>query len=352
MKLVFVVLFCALSVLSAVGLPSVLMPAHHTNSTRYTLVDKPPPSARYSEGLQKTDYFKTPNGHALRYTTFIPAETSVYAKPLTVLLLHGRATFIEYYEPLILPLLERGVRVITYDLEGQGLSTRLLENPKKGYIDSFQTYLENLHAFISDCVQKEEGAFMLMGYSLGGHIALRYLQEHPNAADGAFVLSPMLGIPVDWVSKTLVHLLYYAGFDESFVPNANEISFALRMRFEENDYTRDPDRFRDIQKLINHFENHAIGGTTFGWTKNAFDSCQLLLNKADTFKTPTYILLGGGDSIIETTAAETFCKQASACRYKIIEGAYHELFREDANTQATLWKAFDTFSYRLLHEQP
>lgn len=338
-----VLLFLLFLCVNAFGFIKNNTPTSSTSSA-FTLVNYPPPQSHYAEGLERIENYTTPSAHTLRYTTFTPARPSSYEEPLTVLLLHGRATFIEYYEPVILPLLLRGIKVITYDLEGQGLSTRFLENRKKGYVDSFDTYIENLDALIEHCVDDIQGTFMIMGYSLGGHITLRYLQEYPdNKIDGAFVMSPMLGIPVDWLSLLVVHLAHYTGFGESFVPDANEEAFPLRMHFDENDYTRDPKRYEEIQKLLEQFSEHSIGGTTFSWAKNALDSCEILQSKAEALDTPTYIVLGGSDSVIETDTAQAFCRKASQCRYKVINGAYHELFREDTVTQKRLWKAFDSY---------
>src|SRR5262249_21650810 len=55
----------------------------------------------------------------------------------SVILCNGRTEFIEKYFEVIRELQGRGFAVFTMDWRGQGLSGRLLKQPQKGHLDTF-----------------------------------------------------------------------------------------------------------------------------------------------------------------------------------------------------------------------
>ena len=74
--------------------------------------------------------------------------------PLAVVV-SGRTEFIEKYLEFARDLHHRGVSTVLYDHCGQGDSDRQLVDRQKGYIDSFQTYVEDLGKVIeitTNCV--------------------------------------------------------------------------------------------------------------------------------------------------------------------------------------------------------
>ena len=58
----------------------------------------------------------------------------------TVCLFGGRGEFIEKYFEVVADLRRRGFAVATMDWRGQGGSTRLCSNPRKGHVRSFADY--------------------------------------------------------------------------------------------------------------------------------------------------------------------------------------------------------------------
>ncbi|MCK5099035.1 MAG: alpha/beta hydrolase, partial [Desulfobacteraceae bacterium] len=61
-----------------------------------------------------------------------------------VLLLHGRAEFMEKYKEIVSSLNNKGYDVISFDWRGQGLSARETDNRQKGYVKDFNDYLLDL----------------------------------------------------------------------------------------------------------------------------------------------------------------------------------------------------------------
>ena len=80
-----------------------------------------------------TGTIKTPDGVTLRFARWDPPP----GRKGTVVLLQGRAEYIEKYYETVRDLQSRGFAVATFDWRGQGLSDRALADRQKGHVRSF-----------------------------------------------------------------------------------------------------------------------------------------------------------------------------------------------------------------------
>ena len=87
-----------------------------------------------------TGAIQTPDGVNLRFARWAPPP----GRKGTVLVLQGRAEFIEKYFETVRDLRARGFAVVTFDWRGKGLSDRALSNRHKGYVRSFSNYITDL----------------------------------------------------------------------------------------------------------------------------------------------------------------------------------------------------------------
>ncbi len=95
----------------------------------------------------REDYIERAGGR-LRYAVWNPRRTPTGTPLGTVVLIQGRAEFIEKYAMEVAgELLARGFAVYAVDLRGQGLSSRILPDHDKGHIDDFATYVADLSSF-------------------------------------------------------------------------------------------------------------------------------------------------------------------------------------------------------------
>ena len=92
----------------------------------------------------------------------------------TVCLFQGRGEFIEKYFEVVADLRRRGFAVATMDWRGQGGSSRLLSNPRKGHVRSFADFDQDLADFMKEVVLPDcPPPYIAMAHSMGGHILLR-----------------------------------------------------------------------------------------------------------------------------------------------------------------------------------
>src|SRR5262245_318799 len=91
---------------------------------------------------------KTSDGVTLRFARWAPPP----GRKGTVCLFQGRAEFIEKYFETVRDLRSRGFAVAMLDWRGQGLSQRMLKNPRKGYVRNFNQYQIDLETFVNEIV--------------------------------------------------------------------------------------------------------------------------------------------------------------------------------------------------------
>src|SRR6201995_2743336 len=117
-----------------------------------------------------TGTLKAPDGVNLRFARWLPPA----GRKGTVVLLQGRAEWIEKYFETVRDLRARGFAVATLDWRGQGLSDRALANRQKGYVRSFSDYGVDLATFIHQVVLPDcPPPLFALAHSMGASVLLR-----------------------------------------------------------------------------------------------------------------------------------------------------------------------------------
>lgn len=266
----------------------------------------------------------------------------------TVIFLQGRAEFMEKYSETLADLDRRGLSVYSFDLPGQGHSGRFLPNRQKGHIKDFNDYCTDLDQFMHQVVEKKaKRPFIFLSHSLGGHIALRYLHDHPGRVDRNICISPMIDIVTSpfpqWIARSMAWFSCHVGLSGTYVMGHNDYT---RPEFEGNPLSSDPVRFFDEDKEIQKNTDLAMGGITYGWLNAAFKSINIL-NKPGyikEIKTPTLIIGAGEDTVVSLTAMEKMDKNLPDSKHTTIKGAKHEILKETDKIRAAFWDEFDRFT--------
>lgn len=286
------------------------------------------------------------DGHSLRYGIW---HCQKEKKRGSIILLAGRREFMEKYVETTGELNERGYDVYSFDWRGQGLSARMLSNRHKGFIDSYDTYLNDLHVFVKNIVQPDaESPHLILAHSMGGHVALRYLHDHPKAVEKAVLVSPMIDILIPSVPKWLVrfaaHIAVKMGFDDAYVLGSEDYNH--HARFEGNRLTSDPLRFMDIKNTIAENPDLALGGVTYGWLSATLESIEMLSDPgfAEKITTPVLMVSAGDDRIVSLNAQRTISRCLKNCTLIDIPGARHEILVETNEIRFSFWDAFDSFT--------
>ncbi len=295
------------------------------------------------------DFLKTDSDISIRYGIWHPKGEK---RSGTVILLGGRTEFMEKYAETIQKLNQRGYSIYSFDWRGQGLSTRMLANRHKGFVRSYGDYLRDLDIFINIIVEPEAvSPLIILAHSMGGHIALRYIHDHPGKIDRAVLVAPMIDIMANSFFRYLVRgftrISVKAGLGHVYTLGSGNYSPA-KVKFEGNRLTSDPERFMDEQRAIADNPKLALAGVTYGWLSATFESVDILTQPGyvGTIKTPVLIVSAGSDRIVSVEAQKAICSAIPNCKFTLIKDSMHEILKETDSIQAIFWDEFDRFTRR------
>src|SRR5258708_2808073 len=161
---------------------------------------------------------KTSDGAVLRFARFDPPA----GRKGTLVVLQGRAEFIEKYFEVVHDARARGFAVAMVDWRGQGLSDRALANARKGHVYDFAEYDRDLEAFVKEIVLPDCPApYYALGHSMGAAVLIRSVQHGRRWFDRIVLSAPMIslvraaGRPYARLTARFFRL---AGMGSSYVP--------------------------------------------------------------------------------------------------------------------------------------
>ena len=293
-------------------------------------------------------FFKTKDNLSLRKVN-LPAK----GKPRgTVIFMEGMGGFIEGYTGIMTMLSHQGYDVHAFDPRGQGASQRTTEKDSLLHIESFDDYLYDLHTFIHHQGQMER-PIIFLGISMGGHVALRYVYEHSEAADALILLSPMVEINTGAyprpVARTIATVMSRLGAGESFVLGYDKFNFQTCLdKFDAAKYGDIEKHIQDC-KMLHERPHLAVGGPSFNWLYSAFDSCDKLgaLDLGDRIKMPVMLIAVENDHLVDTASQLELCKRLPNCRSILYADAHHNLLKDPDDIIDRVFKDIKTFVFNL-----
>ncbi len=266
----------------------------------------------------------------------------------TVLLAQGRAEFIEKYFETVGELLARGFAVVTFDWRGQGLSTRAVDNPRKGHVDDFVLYERDLDAVFTQAVQPFCPApYFGLAHSTGATIMLQQARRGASPFARLVLLAPLIDIKdlrMPQAARMLADLLNVLGLGGAYIPGGGGKSI-MAQPFAGNRLTSDARRYARNAAIVEAAPRLAIGDPTVGWMHAAFRQMDELADPEYPTRvlTPILIIAAGADRVVSTQAIERFGGRLKAGRVVVLEHARHEILQENDRIRSRFWAAFDAF---------
>jgi len=267
-------------------------------------------------------------------------------------LLNGLTEFLEKYGEVAEELGQRGFIVASLDWRSQGASERRRAGNRACHVGSFEEYDRDLGAMMRQIVEPMLRANPLpviaLAHSMGAHILLRFLHEHPRRIACAVLTAPMLDIETGKYSPELTAWITSA-FNlrrpsTRFVFGAGEID-PLEAAFEGNLVTSDRGRFERNREFLKQQPFLRVFGATFGWLGAALRSLRQVRRRgfAEDIATPVLMFGAGKDRVVKTAAARAYVKRLPNARYVEIEESGHEILMEQDFIRARFWAEFDAF---------
>jgi len=262
----------------------------------------------------------------------------------TIVVSPGRCEGYEKYQELALELYNVGYNIFVIDHRGQGLSSRMLEDPHKGYVASFDHYAQDLVTFVTDIVSTKVTAKpFLLAHSMGSAIAIRALQLAPDLFSSGVLCSPMIQIESGGIPISLAKLIirFRCLCDRLFSKESNYFLNQQQYKaksFEENELTHSKERYNAFVELYQSMSSLQLGGVTNHWLLEAINAQHNIFTDMNRLKVPLLVLQAGMDTIVNNPAQNDFCKEAT--KFCPISGpivfakAKHELLFETDNIRS------------------
>lgn len=249
-----------------------------------------------------------------------------------VIVVSGRTEFLEKYLELCWDFRHTRQSFCLYDHYGQGKSGRMLEDPQKGHIDDFSTYLQDLLNVVTDHVTRQfSPPYFLLTHSMGSTIGIQFAAEYPQLVHGLILASPMFQINTGrflppLVVETISRAVCLLGGTNSYVPGGGP--FKADLPFENNVLTSDKRRFTLNQTLMRNGPGIALGSPTVGWLKQAYLAMHHSRQIGQQLKCPVLLLQGLNDIVVGLSEMKHFCSATDHCQMISYPEARHELLME------------------------
>lgn len=248
----------------------------------------------------------------IRLMTYFFPQSSISAP--TLIWIHGAFEYAERYFPVIDYFHHQGFASLIFDLRGHGSSTGI-----RGHVRHMREYLEDLRNVLHAWKAHLRGPRILVGHSMGGLIALRYLQETGSNSGmvASFISAPFLGIKVPvpgwkkWLSKAVVTVYPRLSVDNGL--NADYLT---------HDQTQ-------VEAYVS--DQRTVKQATAGWFEVMQKAHQTVYQSAPELTGPIHFMLAQQDAIVDnerTLALYHHIPERIHKTLRVFDGFYHELFNE------------------------
>ena len=234
-------------------------------------------------------------------------ERMLEAPKGSIILVHGVGEHYGRYRHVEEALSRAGYNFHMMDLRGHGQSDGI-----RVHVDRFDRYLEDLDLLVSRVQQAHQGPIFLVGHSLGGLIAVRYLETRTPRFAGVVLsgaaLKPTIKPPLPiFLALRAISVLR----PHTPVPGLVPVRYICRDTNVVVRYATDPLVHRNL---------------TTGFGMASIDAMERSLAEARKIDLPILILHGGDDKIVARSASDDLYRKVRSVdkTLKIYPGCYHE----------------------------
>lgn len=297
------------------------------------------------ESISQDGMFKSYDNKDLYYR-YIQVENA----KASIVILHGYTEFIQkYYEPMWY-FINSGYNVFIYDMRGHGQSFRETEDQHLAHVNSFDSYVKDLHCFCDQVVipNSDGKPLYIFSHSMGGAVGLLYLGDHPGVFEKSVFCSPMVtpytyGAPAFYVNMHIAIHGRRNGWDTKFTyagtwnPNP--------------DYTKSADqsfnRFESNMNIRRSSWRYQNSSSTFTWMKDVMKLKKRILNRkfVDKIDSKVLIMAAGRDRNVILKDEIALSKMLKDCDFYLFEDSKHTIYTgSDENIKLFYEKTLNHFS--------
>lgn len=289
-----------------------------------------------------------PDGHRIRRIDWREPEGPARG---SLLFMPGRGDAYEKYLETLEHWRGQGWRVTAADWRGQAGSGRLGADEVTGHVDDFGLWVSDLAALWREWASARPGPRVLVGHSMGGHLALRAVAERSlePAADALVLSAPMLDVlpervPLAW-RQGAARAMCLVGDPRRPAWKWSERPGELPV-FRQALLTHDPDRYADELWWRGERPELVMGPGSWGWVRSAQDSVRALMRPGslESVRLPVFIVATTADRLVGPRAirrAEARLPNVRSLWFG--PEAAHEILREVDAVRSKALREIDRF---------
>lgn len=255
----------------------------------------------------------------------------------------GRTECMIKYDEVIYDLYKNGFSVYILDHRGQGFSGRMTKNPQMGFVNDFQDYIDDFKTFynLSTKNNNHQKKFIL-AHSMGGAIAVTYLQQFPDDFAKASFSSPMLGL--SFFVEQIINFLH----DENTIKYALGSGDYKEKSFEKNEYSNCEIRYKRFIESNQKYPQTVLGGATYHWVYHSCKQFDTMFDNIEKIKIPILLFSGEEETIVKKSSHKKFITKGKNLGkdftgYFLKNSKHETLIEKDEVKNSVLTKSIDFF---------
>lgn len=260
--------------------------------------------------IHQTEHVRTQDGLELYFQGWLPES-----EPVGVMLfVHGLAEHSGRYGNPVNYFVPRGWACYAGDLRGHGHSPG-----RKVHVRSFDDYALDVASFEESLRELHPKLRrILVGHSMGGLVAIRYVLSHPEGFDAAIVSSPGLGTHPSaeppWILKAI------AGVISRLAPRT---LFASQL---------DTDAISHDPEVVRAYREDPLVSRKVSarWYTSILAAQADAHARAASLRLPMLVMQSGADRLVDPEATRRWAAAAPQELVELVvwEGFYHEMMNE------------------------
>ena len=261
-------------------------------------------------------------GHRIRVRIFIADE------PVGKIIIgHGFSEYGDKNNEMFYYFVQMGYNVFLPEFVGHGYSERLVDDPSKVYVRSFDEYVGDMRAVTDLPLYQDDLPAFLLGHSMGGAIAALLTERDPSLFRKVILSSPMIHPNLGKYPEFLVGL----------------IAFFRVLTHHEKDYVIGKKPFSGIRNMegsscgeAGRYE-YTFGkrcadvtfqtwSATYGWLHACLKATRTLRRNARRLTADTLVIYSGRDTMVDPPYTARFASALPRATVVCITEAKHESF--------------------------
>lgn len=295
----------------------------------------------YIKKYRRRGYFESYDGTSVFYHSYcLPGAEDC------VVISHGFCEFAKKYNEMIYYFLLAGYSVYLPEHRGHGYSERDTEDTEKVHIEDFEDYVRDFHCFMKRIVGEQEKRKILFGHSMGGAVAVCYLEQYPDAFQGLVLSSPMLRMQTgkypQWLAKWIAGYFTATGRGARYA--AGQGGFDAKPDFIHSSCVSE-ERYRYVFHKRLEDVRYQTSGASYAWLHAAIKATETLRKKEnlEKIKIPVLLFIAGRDHMVNNRAAAELVNGVKTVSLSCMENSKHEIFSADYETRAAYYEQIFDF---------